>query len=71
MVTLEVVVYIPHSLKVIGLLAGLAFTGGDFTQKNGCDEFRFEGDEETLSEAQRRLEQLGSAIGVRQETVED
>lgn len=71
MITLEVVVHTPLNLKVIELLGGLTFTGGDFTRKNGRDEFLFEGDEATLTEAQRRLEQLESAICVRQEVVED
>ena len=55
MITLEVVVHTPHCLKVVELLGGLSFTGGDFTRKDGRDEFLFEGDEETLAEAQRRL----------------
>lgn len=71
MVTLEVVVHTPHSLKVVGLLGGLTFTGGDFTRKNGRDEFLLEGDEATLSEAQRRIEAVDFAICVRQEIVED
>jgi len=71
MLTLEVVVHTPLSLKVVELLEGLTFTGSDFTRKNGRDEFLFEGDEATLTEAQRRLEQLESAICVRQEVVED
>ena len=69
--TLEVVVYTPYCLKVVELMAGLSFTGGDFTRKNGRDEFRFEGDEQTLNEAQRRLETVCFAICVRQEIVED
>ncbi len=71
MVTLEVVIHTPHCLKVVELLGGLTVTGGDFTRKNGRDEFLLEGDEATLSEAQCRLEQLESAICVRQEIVED
>ena len=71
MITLEVVVHTPHCLKVVELLGGLSFTGGDFTRKDGRDEFLFEGDEETLAEAQRRLELLESAVCVRQEIVED
>lgn len=71
MVTLEVAIHTPHCLKVVELLGGLTFTGGDCTHENGCDEFLFEGDEATLSEAQRRLKQLKSAICVLQEVVED
>lgn len=71
MVTLEVVVHTPCSLKVVELMAGLSFTGGDFARKDGRDTFRFEGDEQTLGEAQRRLEAVSFAICVRQEIVED
>lgn len=71
MLTLEVVVHTPRSLKVVELMAGLSFTGGNFTRKNGRDEFRFEGDEQTLNEAQRRLETVAYAICVRQEIVGD
>ena len=71
MVTLEVVIHTPHCLKVVELLGGLAFTGGDFTRKDGRDVFLFEGDEATLSEPQRRLEALPEAICMRQEIVED
>ncbi len=71
MVTLEVVVHTPHSLKVVGLLEGLTFTGSDVTLKNGRGEFQLEGDEATLSEAQRRIEAVDFAICVRQEIVED
>lgn len=65
MLTLEVVVHTPRSLKVVELMAGLSFTGGDLTRKNGHDEFRSEGDEQTLNEAQRRLEAVPEAVCVR------
>ena len=71
MVTLEVVIHTPHCLKVVELLGGLTFTGGDFTRKKGRDAFLFEGDAVTLSETQRRLESLPEAICVLQEIVED
>lgn len=71
MLTLKVVVHTIHSLKVVEFMAGLRFTGGDLTRKDGRDTFRFEGDEQTLREAQRRLEAVPLAICVRQEIVED
>ena len=71
MLTLEVVVHTPRNLKIIELMAGLSFIGGDFARRNGHDEFRFEGDEQTLNEAQRRLEMVPFAICVRQEIIED
>ncbi len=57
MVTLEVVVHTPHSLKVIELLGGLTFTSCGFTRENGTDEFLLEGDEAMLTEPQRRMGQ--------------
>lgn len=67
MVTLEVIIHTPHSLKVVELMGGLTFTGGEFTRNNGCDEFLFEGDEATLAEALRRLVSVPEAICVLQE----
>lgn len=71
MFTLEVVIRTPHSLKVVEVVAGLAFTGGNHTRQGGIDEYVFEGDEATLTDAQRRLISVPEAICVLQEVVED
>lgn len=71
MFTLEVVIRTPYSLKVLEILGGLAYTGGNHTRQGGIDEYVFEGDEATLTEALRRLEALPEAICVLQEIVED
>lgn len=71
MFTLEVVIRTPHSLKVLEVSGGLAYTGGNHTRKGGIDEYVFEGDQATLTEALRRLEVLPEAICVLQEVVED
>lgn len=66
MLTLEVIVPIPHSLKVVGAMGGLEFTGGSFTRvtKHKADVFLYQGDEATLREAERRLKAGNIGIAV-------
>lgn len=69
--TLEVRIRSPYCLKVSGVMGELSFTGGKHIRRGGIDDFVFEGDEATLTEALLRLEAVKDAICVLQYVVEE
>lgn len=71
MFTLEVVVYSPHALKVLGVVGGPSFTSINQARAGGVTDFRFKGAEATLTEALSRLERVKDAICVLEEVTED